>query len=97
MVDQREAVVGKWLWRFEKLGRPGMAAIAAILAITTTLIAPTLLLFSSGGEICPGYKVDVLGYYLKLAPLAVGAAVLGSVLGAVIGWPRHLFAEGGET
>lgn len=46
------------------------------------------------GEICPGYQVDVAGHYLKLAPLTLGAAMLGAVLGAVIGWPRLRRATG---
>jgi uncharacterized RDD family membrane protein YckC len=92
-VEHREAVAGKWLSSIRGLGRTGMAAIAAILAAATTLIGPTFLLLSSGGEICPGYKVDVSGYYLKLAPLALGAALFGAVLGGVIDWPGALFAE----
>jgi hypothetical protein len=67
-----------------------VAAIAAGLAAITTLVLPTLLLLGSGGEICPGYQVDVGMYYAKLAPLTFVAAVLG--FAAVFAWPR-LFGE----
>jgi hypothetical protein len=57
----------------------------------TSLVFPTALLLMSGGEICPGYKTDVAGYYLKLVPLALVAALVGAGVGAAIGWPRPLF------
>ena len=73
--------------------RPAMAAMAAVVAAIGTLILPTWGLVSNGGELCYGY-VDVPRYYENLAPLTLGAAALGAVLGAVIGWPGHLLARG---
>jgi uncharacterized RDD family membrane protein YckC len=76
---------------FANLGRPRMAAIGAVMAALTTLILPTL--FIMDGELCPGYSVDVAAYYGKMAPLTIGAAILGAILGSVIDWPAHLGAE----
>jgi hypothetical protein len=92
--ERQEGVAGSWLKGLERLGRPGMAGFGAGAAAITSLVSPTLLLLSSGGEICPGYRTDVAGYYLKLVPLTLVAALVGAVVGAAIGWPRPLFAKG---
>ena len=89
--EPQEAAVRPWVTRFERLGRPGMAGLGATAAALTSLVFPTALLLMSGGEICPGYRTDVGGYYLKLVPLALVAAMVGAVVGAAIGWPRPLF------
>jgi uncharacterized RDD family membrane protein YckC len=88
--EQREGAGGKGLGTFERLGRPGVAAIAAVMAAMITLIFPTL--FVLDGEICPGYKVNVLAYYGKLAPLTLAAAVIGAVLGGAVDWSGYLRA-----
>jgi hypothetical protein len=77
--------------------RPAIAAIAAVVTASAILIMSTLLLVDSRGEICPGYKTDVLGYYGKMAVLALGAAALAALLGGAIGWPGHLLAESGRS
>ena len=64
--------------------RPAVAAITTLVAAITPLVLPTLLLMGSGGEICPGYQVDVSMYYAKLAPLSLLAGLLGFV--AALAW-----------
>lgn len=64
--------------------RPAVAAITTLVAAITPLVLPTLLLMGSGGEICPGYQVDVTRYYAKLAPLSLLAGLLGLV--AALAW-----------
>jgi predicted RNA-binding Zn-ribbon protein involved in translation (DUF1610 family) len=71
--------------RWESPGRrPAVAAITTLVAAITPLVLPTLLLMGSGGEICPGYQVDVSMYYAKLAPLSLLAGLLGLV--AALAW-----------
>jgi len=65
----------------ERLLQRNRAVTVAAVAAFATLIIPTLVV--SDGEICPGYKVDLAGYYGKLVPLTLVAAVLGAVLGGL--------------
>ncbi len=73
----------RWLARWmPQVLRRNMAVTGAALAAIAALFLPTG--FVIDGEICPGYKVDLSGYYLKLVPLTLVAAVLGAVLGRLI-------------
>jgi len=81
--ERHEGVAGSWLKGLERLGRPGMAAIVTVLAAIAVLAVPTL--FVIDGELCPGYRVDLSGYYLKLIPVTLIAAGVGTKLGKLIG------------
>ena len=59
-----------------------LAVTGAVMAAIGALLLPTLAVID--GEICPGYKADLSGYYPKLIPLTLVAAVLGAVLGGLI-------------
>lgn len=70
--------------------RQGAAVVIGALAgMAATLGPPFCMLTSSGGEICSGYQVDVAGYYGKLIPLALVAAVVGALFGRAIGRSRR--------
>ena len=81
--EPQQAAVRPWVARFERLGRPGMAGLGAMAGSLTSLVLPGALLLMAGGEICPGYKTDVMGYYLKRTVSAIHArpALRQSVIG----------------